>query len=156
MQRTLLAGMIGLVFGAGIALSGMANPAKVLNFLDVAAIATGTWDASLALVMGAALAVAAVGYRLAFRRGAPLFAGGFHLPTRRDVDLPLLAGAGTFGIGWGIAGFCPGGALPALGLGVSGPFVFVAAMLFGLALARLLRRRPLNLLLPPTDRSRVS
>lgn len=156
MKRILAALACGLIFGFGILLSGMANPAKVLNFLDVAAISTGTWDASLALVMGAALAVASVGYRLAFRRSRPLLDVSFHLPTRRDVDPPLLAGAAIFGIGWGIAGFCPGGALPALGLGLTGPFVFVAAMLLGLAVARLLRRRSLNLLLPPTDRSRVS
>ena len=155
-MRPLFGFLAGLLFGVGLIVAGMSDPAKVLNFLDVAAIATGTWDASLALVMGAALAVAAVGYRLAFRRTAPLFEGSFHLPSRRDIDLPLLAGAGIFGIGWGIAGFCPGGALPALGLGVSGPFVFVAAMLLGLAFARLLRRRSLNLLFPPTDRSRVS
>jgi len=142
MKRALAAFACGLVFGVGILLAGMSNPAKVLNFLDFAAIATGGWDPSLAFVMGGALAVTAVGYRVAFRRSAPLLDSRFHLPTRRQIDRPLLAGAGLFGIGWGIAGFCPGGALPALGLGRSEPYVFVAAMLVGLAAARLLRQRP--------------
>lgn len=136
MARVLAALLIGLVFGTGIALSGMINPAKVLNFFDVA----GSWDPSLAFVMGGALAVTAIGYRLVLKRPAPLLDARFHLPARRDIDLPLLAGAGLFGIGWGIAGFCPGGSIPALGLGEPAALIFVAAMACGIAATRLIRR----------------
>jgi uncharacterized membrane protein YedE/YeeE len=122
----------GLVFGAGLALSGMMNPAKVQNFLDL----LGTWDPSLALVMGGALAVSALGYRIARRRGSPLLATRFSIPTRRELDLELLAGAALFGVGWGIGGFCPGPALAGLLQGVAGVTIFVAAMLGGIALHR--------------------
>lgn len=135
MLRTILAGVVGLVFGSGIAFSGMANPAKVLNFFDVA----GTWDPSLALVMASALAVAAIGYRIVFTRRTPLFDARFHLPANRKLDLPLLAGSAIFGIGWGISGFCPGGAIPALGLGESSAWIFVGSMLAGIAAARTVR-----------------
>lgn len=135
MQRTILAGLIGLVFGTGIAISGMANPAKVLNFFDVA----GTWDASLALVMGAALLVTAIGYRVVLKRPKPICETSFHLPTNRKLDLPLIAGSAIFGIGWGISGFCPGGAIPALGLGEVSAWVFVGAMLAGIFAARTVR-----------------
>ncbi len=136
MARVLTALLIGLVFGTGIALSGMINPAKVLNFFDVA----GSWDPSLAFVMGGALIVTAIGYRLVLKRPAPLLEARFHLPARRDIDLPLLAGAGLFGIGWGIAGFCPGGSIPALGLGEPAALIFVAAMACGIAATRLIPR----------------
>jgi len=136
MARVLVALLIGLVFGTGIALSGMINPAKVLNFFDVA----GSWDPSLAFVMGGALAVTAIGYRLVLKRSAPLFDARFHLPAHREIDLPLLAGAGLFGIGWGIAGFCPGGSIPALGLGEPAALIFVAAMACGIVATRLIRR----------------
>ena len=136
MARVLTALLIGLVFGTGIALSGMINPAKVLNFFDVA----GSWDPSLAFVIGGALIVTAIGYRLVLKRPAPLLEARFHLPARRDIDLPLLAGAGLFGIGWGIAGFCPGGSIPALGLGEPAALIFVAAMACGIAATRLIRR----------------
>ena len=135
MQRTILAGLIGLVFGTGIAISGMANPAKVLNFFDVA----GTWDASLALVMGAALLVTAIGYRVVLRRPKPICEASFHVPANRKLDLPLIAGSAVFGIGWGISGFCPGGAIPALGLGEVSAWVFVGAMLAGIFAARTVR-----------------
>ena len=135
MPRILFALVIGLIFGTGIALSGMANPAKVLNFFDVA----GTWDPSLAFVMGGALAVAAIGYRFVLKRPAPVFDTAFHLPTGRKLDMPLLAGSAVFGIGWGVTGFCPGGAIPALGLGEADAFLFVGAMVGGIAMARLLR-----------------
>lgn len=135
MQRTILAGLIGLVFGTGIAISGMANPAKVLNFFDVA----GSWDASLALVMGAALLVTAIGYRVVLKRSKPICEASFHVPTNRKLDLPLIAGSAVFGIGWGISGFCPGGAIPALGLGEVSAWVFVGAMLAGIFAARTIR-----------------
>jgi uncharacterized membrane protein YedE/YeeE len=135
MQRTILAALIGLVFGTGIAISGMANPAKVLNFFDVA----GTWDASLALVMGAALLVTAIGYRVVLKRPKPICEASFHVPTNLKLDLPLIAGSAVFGIGWGISGFCPGGAIPALGLGEVSAWVFVGAMLAGIFAARTVR-----------------
>ena len=135
MQRVIVAGLIGLLFGTGIAISGMANPAKVLNFFDV----FGTWDPSLAFVMGGALAVTAIGYRLVFRRRTPLLEARFHVPTGRRIDLPLIGGAAVFGIGWGIAGFCPGGAIPALGLFETSAWIFVGSMLVGIVAARTVR-----------------
>lgn len=137
MARLLSALIIGLVFGSGIALSGMANPAKVLNFFDFA----GTWDPSLAFVMGGALIVTTIGYAVVLRRDAPVFDRSFHLPARRDLDVPLIAGSAIFGIGWGITGFCPGGAIPALGLGHGDAWLFVGSMVGGIALARLARHR---------------
>lgn len=134
MTRIISAFAIGLVFGIGILVSGMANPAKVLNFFDIA----GTWDPSLAFVMGGALIVTAIGFRLVLSRSHPLLAGGFSLPTKRDIDVRLLGGAAIFGIGWGIAGFCPGGVVPALGLGRSEPAIFVAALVAGMLIVRLI------------------
>jgi uncharacterized membrane protein YedE/YeeE len=134
-MRLLSAWAIGLIFGLGIALSGMANPAKVLNFFDIA----GTWDPSLALVMGGALATTFLGYRLVFRRPAPVLDAGFHLPQARAIDARLIGGSVVFGIGWGISGFCPGGALPALGTGAADVFAFVAALVAGLFIARALQ-----------------
>ena len=134
-MRLLTSFLIGLIFGSGIAISGMMNPAKVLNFFDIA----GHWDPSLAFVMGGALITTAIGYRLIFRRPAPLLAAGFQLPTARRIDARLIGGAAVFGIGWGIAGFCPGGAIPALGTGTWQVFVFVAALIGGILLARTLQ-----------------
>jgi uncharacterized protein len=128
---------IGLVFGLGITISGMINPAKVLNFFDIA----GTWDPSLAFVMAGALAVAIPGYRLVFRRPAPAFEDSFQLPDTRIIDRRLVLGSATFGVGWGIAGFCPGGALPAIGTGHAEVFLFIAALIGGLLLARVLQAR---------------
>lgn len=135
MLRIVSAALIGLVFGLGIVISGMANPAKVLNFFDL----FGTWDPSLILVMGSALVVTFVGYRLVLGRPAPTFDRKFHLPTKRDLDVPLVAGSALFGIGWGIAGFCPGGAIPALGSGELSPFIFVVAMIGGILGANALK-----------------
>lgn len=132
MLRLLSATAIGIVFGVGIAISGMSNPAKVLNFFDI----FGTWDPSLLLVMASALVVSFVGYRLVLRRPAPVFDLKFHLPTKRNLDLPLVGGSALFGVGWGIAGFCPGGAIPALGLGETMPVIFVAAMVAGILAVR--------------------
>ncbi len=136
-MRLISAFVIGLVFGLGITISGMINPAKVLNFFDIA----GTWDPSLAFVMAGALGIALPGYRLAFRRQAPALAPAFQLPDTRVIDRRLVLGSATFGIGWGIAGFCPGGALPALGTGNPSVFLFVAALIGGLLLARGLQAR---------------
>lgn len=132
----------GLLFGAGLTLSQMINPAKVLGFLDFGGIANGTWDPSLAFVMAGALAVTALGYRLAFRRATPLAAPKFQLPTRKDIDARLVAGAAIFGVGWGLAGYCPGPALASLAFGRTEVFVFVAAMLAGMGLFRLMGPRP--------------
>ncbi|GIT91986.1 membrane protein [Jannaschia pagri] len=132
-MRLISAACIGLIFGFGIALSGMANPAKVLNFFDL----FGTWDPSLAFVMGGALLVAVPGYRFVFRRSAPLQEHAFHVPQTRQIDARLLAGAGLFGAGWGLAGFCPGGALPALGTGQVEVFLFVGAASVGILIVRL-------------------
>ena len=131
-MRLLSAFAIGLVFGCGILVSGMGNPAKVLNFFDVA----GTWDPSLAFVMGGALLVVAIGYRLTFKMGHPLFASAFLLPTKQDLDIRLIGGSAVFGIGWGMSGFCPGGLVPVLGLGLSGPLFTAAAIVAGMLAAR--------------------
>lgn len=136
MALGLIANLIaGLVFGIGLVISGMADPAKVLNFLDVA----GAWDPSLAFVMGGAIAVALPGYWLAFRRSKPLLADRYSLPPEHSIDPRLIAGAAVFGIGWGLAGFCPGPALVSLALGAQGTLVFVPAMLVGIAVAAALR-----------------
>ena len=134
-MRLLSLYLIGLVFGAGISVSGMANPAKVLNFFDIA----GSWDPSLIFVMGGALITTFIGYRLVFRRPAPLMETKFVVPTSRVIDGKLVGGSAVFGIGWGIAGFCPGGALPALGTGRWEVFAFAAALLAGMVLARFLQ-----------------
>lgn len=123
----------GLIFGIGLIISGMTNPLKVQNFLDV----FGTWDPSLAFVMGGAIAVTAPGLWLLQKRSAPLFAQRFQLPTRNDFDTRLVLGAALFGIGWGMAGLCPGPAITAVPLGLNGLAIFVPAMLAGMALAKL-------------------
>lgn len=124
--------LIGLIFGVGISISGMANPAKVLNFFDMA----GTWDPSLVFVMGGAVVVAFLGYKIVLRRPAPIMDAKFHLPDNPRIDARLLGGSALFGIGWGIAGFCPGGALPALGTGQIEVFVFVATLIAGIFAAK--------------------
>lgn len=134
-MRLIATYLIGLVFGVGIALSGMANPAKVLNFFDIA----GTWDPSLAFVMGGALIVTFVGYKLVLGRTTPVLDDSFHLPTNNALDARLLGGSAVFGIGWGIAGFCPGGALPALGTGRWEVFAFTAAVIVGIFAAKALQ-----------------
>lgn len=138
--------LIGLVFGLGISISGMANPSKVVNFFDVA----GTWDPSLAFVMGGAVIVAGIGYRLVFRRKAPLFEPDFDIPTSRVIDTKLIGGSAIFGIGWGISGFCPGAALPVIGTGKIDVLIFLAALVVGILIARALMR--LNLKPPAQGR----
>lgn len=135
MNRLLLTFITGAVFGLGIAISGMANPAKVLNFFDVA----GTFDPSLIFVMGGALITTAIGYRIVFgTRQKPAFDSKWHVPGNRSIDGRLIAGAATFGIGWGIAGFCPGGAIPAIGFGGLPIIIFMATMIAGIAAARMI------------------
>lgn len=136
-MRFLLVFLIGALFGTGIALSGMANPAKVLNFFDFA----GSFDPSLAFVMAGALSVAAPGYAILFRmREKPLFDQSFRLPKTKAIDARLIGGSAVFGIGWGIAGFCPGASIPALGLGHASAAIFVAALLVGVLIARRLAK----------------
>jgi uncharacterized membrane protein YedE/YeeE len=137
MMKVMSAYAIGLVFGIGIMISGMANPAKVLNFFDF----SGIWDPSLAFVMGGALFVTAIGYRFVLQRPAPRLDSVFHLPTKKDIDLPLVAGSATFGVGWGIAGFCPGGAIPALGSGRAEVVIFMVALVVGILTAKAVRSR---------------
>jgi uncharacterized membrane protein YedE/YeeE len=127
----------GLVFGLGLIVSGMANPAKVLGFLDLA----GAWDPSLALVMVGAIAVAAMAFAVARKRTVSLLGAAMKVPTARDIDRRLVIGSVLFGIGWGVAGFCPGPALVALGMGHAKALVFVLAMLAGMGIFELLERR---------------
>lgn len=127
--RLLAALAAGLIFGLGLSLSGMLDPARVQGFLDV----TGNWDPTLAFVLGGAVSVAGAGYALARRLPRPAFDGAFQYPTNRRIDRPLLAGAALFGIGWGLSGFCPGPAVAALSTGALPVAVFVAAMLVGMA-----------------------
>lgn len=130
----ILGGLIaGLLFGAGLFVSGMINPEKVVGFLDIA----GAWDPSLAFVMLGGVTVTAMGYRMILRRSQPMFEPKFTLPTRTDIDPSLLLGAGMFGIGWGLGGYCPGPALAGLGFGSPETVVFVFAMLVGMVAARL-------------------
>jgi uncharacterized membrane protein YedE/YeeE len=144
---------IGLIFGLGLVLSGMSDPAKVLNFLDLAGIGSGSWDPSLAFVMAGAVAVAFVGYEWVLKRPRPLFGEKFYLPTSRELDVRIVAGPAIFGVGWGLAGFCPGPALTALGFGTRAALIFVAAMIAGMVLARwLANRSSLSRLATPMDR----
>jgi uncharacterized membrane protein YedE/YeeE len=126
----------GLIFGLGLVIAGMSDPAKVLSFLDVAAITSRSWDGSLALVMAGAIGVGFVGFRLVLRRPTPVFAARFHVPENRPVDARLLTGAALFGVGWGLAGLCPGPAFTALTAGTTAPWLFMASMLVGMGTAR--------------------
>ncbi len=134
MNRIFGAALSGLLFGFGLVVAGMTDPQKIVGFLDV----LGAWDPSLALVMGGALAVTAALFPLVIRRGAPLFDRQLRLPTRRDIDVALISGSALFGIGWGIAGYCPGPALASLGRPVGAAALFVAMMIAGMAVRRLL------------------
>jgi uncharacterized membrane protein YedE/YeeE len=121
---------IGVLFGFGLIISGMSNPQKILNFLDIA----GNWDPSLIFVMGGAVVVGLGGFYLASQRTEAFFGGALHIPSRRDISKPLVIGSVIFGAGWGIAGLCPGPAIVALGAGQVKALVFVLAMLAGMAL----------------------
>ena len=136
MIRLFVVAVSGLLFGAGLIISGMINPAKVIGFLDL----TGNWDLSLAFVMGGAIPVAALGFWLARGWNRPLLADTFSRPRAGRVDLRLSLGAILFGIGWGLAGYCPGPALASLSLGSSTPILFVAAMLAGMVVFPLFDR----------------
>jgi uncharacterized membrane protein YedE/YeeE len=130
-MRKYLASLVsGIIFGSGLALAGMTRPDKVLGFLDI----SGAWDPSLMFVLGAAVTVTLVGFRFVLRRPQPLLADRFHLPLRDAVDLPLVAGATIFGIGWGIGGYCPGPAVAALAAPGPEALIFLPAMLLGMML----------------------
>jgi uncharacterized membrane protein YedE/YeeE len=132
---TLIALATGTLFGAGLAVSGMINPQKILNFLDVAAIAKGGWDPTLGVVFAAALAPMFVAYAVQRRGAKPYFEKSFHIPSRDDIDTPLVAGSVLFGAGWGLVGLCPGPAiagLAAAGSQLPALLVFSAAMIAGI------------------------
>nr|WP_216860836.1 DUF6691 family protein [Polynucleobacter sp. es-GGE-1] len=122
--------LIGVLFGVGLIISGMSNPQKILGFLDLA----GTWDPSLIFVMAGAVIVGLGGFYVVSKRTEAFFGGALHIPQRRDISKPLIIGSLIFGAGWGIAGFCPGPAIVALGAGHFKALVFVLAMLAGMAL----------------------
>ena len=136
-MKNLLTLISGLLFGFGLLLSGMADPAKVQNFLDL----FGTWDPSLAFVMGGAIAVTMPGFWLAIRRNKPFFNEVFHLPSRTDLDARLITGAAIFGVGWGLGGFCPGPAVTVLPLAAEGTLIFVVTMLTGMAASKYVLQR---------------
>jgi uncharacterized protein len=136
-MQIFIAMVAGLVFGLGLLVSGLANPAKVLGFLDVA----GRWDPSLIFVMAGAVAVGAIAFAVARGRSASLLGAPMRIPNSRDIDRRLVGGSLLFGIGWGMAGFCPGPAVVALGVGEPKALVFVAAMLAGMAVFELLERK---------------
>ena len=143
LARRLLPPLVsGTLFGAGLTLSGMTDPARVRGFLDL----FGNWDPTLAFVMGGAVLVMAVAWRIRARMAKPLFGEKFSLPDRSDLDPQLLVGSALFGIGWGIAGLCPGPAIASLALSPRAVLPFVAAMLAGMAIRRVwpMRHLPLN------------
>jgi uncharacterized membrane protein YedE/YeeE len=135
MMAVLVNAIAGFLFGLGLVIGGMADPAKVLNFLDLA----GSWDPSLAFVMAGAVAVTFIGYKLVFRQLQPLLTARFHLPEMKHIDRRLVLGAAIFGVGWGLSGFCPGPAITSLPLLAEGTLVFIPAMLGGMMVTRLIR-----------------
>jgi len=135
MLKSLIGLAAGLIFGIGLTISQMIDPAKVLAFLDL----LGDWNPSLAFVMAGALAVTALGYRLVLRRARPLAAETFHLPPRQGIDPRLLTGAALFGIGWGISGLCPGPAIAGVSLGGLNSLIFLGALVAGVLCHDLLR-----------------
>jgi hypothetical protein len=126
-QQTFVALASGLLFGLGLGFSQMIDPEKVIGFLDLA----GNWDPTLAFVMGGAVLVTVISFRFILKRPTPILNGKFYVPTRKDIDKPLLIGSALFGIGWGIGGYCPGPAVTALMLGSLNPLLFVVAMVAG-------------------------
>jgi uncharacterized membrane protein YedE/YeeE len=148
--RLIAALLAGLLFGCGLTVSQMINPEKVLGFLDFAAIARGDWDPSLALVMASALATTLAGYALVLRSPGPVLAPRFSLPIAREIDPRLVTGAVLFGVGWGLAGYCPGPALSALALGAGKTVLFVVSMLAGMFSYELLFSRRARSAAPET------
>ena len=146
MMRNISALIAGVVFGMGLTVAQMTNPAKVIGFLDL----FGNWDPSLALVMGGALIVTTIGYRLVTKQSKPLFASNFDIPSNRNIDLRLITGSVLFGIGWGLVGLCPGPAIAAVSIGGLPIFVFLGAMVFGFYLVEIVATNPPDLHLPET------
>ncbi len=136
-MQVLMAFITGLIFGLGLILSGMTDPAKVIGFLDIA----GAWNPSLAFVMGGAILITAIAFHFAKTRPKALLGDVMRLPTARQIDRRLVWGGLTFGVGWGLAGYCPGPALASLAIGGSQPLIFVVAMLAGMAIFEILDRR---------------
>ena len=136
-MRNLVTVFTGLIFGIGLIMSGMTNPAKVQNFLDI----FGSWDPSLALVMGGAILITMPGFWLVQKRQTPLFENAFLIPKKLNLDFYLLTGSAIFGIGWGLGGFCPGPAAVSISTGSTGTLLFVITMLIGMVLAKLLISR---------------
>lgn len=134
--------LTGLVFGLGLVIAGMANPIKVLNFLDL----FGNWDPSLIVFAVSATVVTTIGYRLVLKQPAPIFAEKFQLPRAKDIDLPVIVGPAIFGIGWGLAGLCPGPATVALSSPTPAGLLFFGTMIAGILIARL---KPLAATLQP-------
>lgn len=134
--KTFIALLIGVLFGAGLVVSGMSNPTNVLNFLDLAAISTGMWDARLIFVMAGGVLVTAIGFPWLMRRARPIFADKFAWPTSSAIDRRLVIGAALFGVGWGLAGYCPGPAFAnigaSIGTGIQDMLFFIPAMLIGM------------------------
>ena len=128
---------LGLLFGLALIVSGMGNPGKVLGFLDLA----GNWDPSLAFVMGGAILVGVVAFQVARKRTQTFLGGALKLPTSKDIDKRLVVGSLTFGVGWGLAGYCPGPALVSLGSGQPKALIFVVAMLAGMGIYEILNRK---------------
>jgi uncharacterized membrane protein YedE/YeeE len=137
-MQIVMAFAVGLVFGLGLIVSGMSDPSKVLGFLDLA----GQWDPSLGFVMGGAVLVGLVAFRIAGKRERALLGGMMQLPAARHIDRRLVLGSLAFGIGWGLAGYCPGPALASLATGGVKPLIFSAAMLAGMGIFELLERLP--------------
>lgn len=137
MKRALAAFSCGLLFGAGLMVSQMSNPAKVFGFLDI----TGAWDPSLAFVMAGAVAVFAIFYRVALQRPAPLWAPRYRVPEAGKIDLSLVGGAAMFGAGWGLGGFCPGPAIVSAAFGDARVWAFVGSMVLGMLLTQVLFRQ---------------
>lgn len=137
MVRAALSLVAGIIFGAGLVLSGMSDPAKVMNFLDLGGIASGAWDPSLALVMAGALAVAGPGFALVRRSRKPVLAERFNWPTRQAIDAGLICGSLLFGIGWGLAGICPGPAVTLVVFDPESAALFIVPMLLGMLVRKL-------------------
>ena len=137
LAQNLVALGAGLIFGLGLGFSQMIDPQRVIGFLDL----FGTWDATLAFVMGGAVLVTLISFRLILRRPTPLLSRKFFVPTRSDIDRPLVLGAVLFGVGWGLGGYCPGPAIAALSLGSANPILFIAAMIAGSLAHKALTRR---------------
>lgn len=143
MKNNIAALLVGIIFALGLGISGMTRPEKVIGFLDI----FGQWDASLAFVMAGAIAVHALAYRFIRRRSSPLFSKEFYVPTSKELTASLIIGAFIFGVGWALAGFCPGPAITSLASFKTRPVIFVVSMIFGMLLFRIYqalinKRRP--------------